>query len=213
MKVKNVQPRIPKQQRSVQTKRQIIDAAMRLFSQKGFHGTNSKEIAREAGVATGCFYAYFSDKKEVFIEALKIYFEQFSAITQTHISELISKSDDTKIFLKETIHSFIDAHGVFTDLHHELIAMYYTDPDVQKLVSAYKQANIGYIQEYLKKIQSQLRVTNLEAAAELIYWSIHNVVDAIASSKMDHETLLIDELTDMIAMYLFGKSNTPFPQP
>jgi AcrR family transcriptional regulator len=77
--------RIPQQQRGIQTKNQIIEAAMKLFSEKGFHATNSKEIAKEAGVATGCFYSYFTDKKAVFCAALQIYLDQFNALLQEHI--------------------------------------------------------------------------------------------------------------------------------
>jgi AcrR family transcriptional regulator len=199
-------PRMPKQQRGIQTKQQIIDAAMRLFSQKGFHGTNSKEIAREAGVATGCFYAYFTDKKDVFIEALKIYFDQFNSITEEHIGKLFNENIDKKYFFKELIKSFINAHSVFTDLHHELTAMYYTDPDVLKLIAEYDKASIGYILQYLKNIQTQLRVSNIETAAEVVYYSVHSVVDAIVFSEKDNEQKLIDEVTDMVEMYLFGKA-------
>jgi len=62
------QARKPVQQRGIQTKDKILKAAERLFSDKGFHKTNTKAIATEAGVATGSVYAYFKDKKSVFLE-------------------------------------------------------------------------------------------------------------------------------------------------
>lgn len=45
---------------------QIIDAAFRAFSRKGFKGTTNKEIAREAGVTPGLIYWYFRDKEDLF---------------------------------------------------------------------------------------------------------------------------------------------------
>ncbi|HBF37313.1 MAG TPA: hypothetical protein DDW50_08325 [Firmicutes bacterium] len=203
MSVKNTKPRIPQQQRSIQTKRLIIDAAMKLFSQKGFYNTNSKEIAKEAEVATGCFYAYFSDKKEVFMAALQIYFEQFNEITQTHIVKPPSEKPATKRFFQELIRSFIAAHSVFTDLHHELTAMYYTDPDIQKLVTEYDRSSIDWILKYLISVREHLRVSNPEAAAKVVYWSIHNVIDAIVFSEKENAEVLIAELSDMLERYLF----------
>lgn len=65
--------RTPKQTRSIRKKEAITAAAMTLFSEKGYYSINSKDIAKEAGVSIGTFYAYFSDKKEVFIELLNHY--------------------------------------------------------------------------------------------------------------------------------------------
>ena len=44
---------------------QIIDAAMRVFSQKGFSRATNKDIAREAGITPGLIYHYFENKEAV----------------------------------------------------------------------------------------------------------------------------------------------------
>jgi AcrR family transcriptional regulator len=48
---------------------QIIDAAMRVFSQKGFTRATNKDIARAAGITPGLIYYYF-ESKEKLLEAL-----------------------------------------------------------------------------------------------------------------------------------------------
>ena len=68
--------RTPKQKRGIATRKQIIQAAFRLFAQKGIHGTNSTEIAKQAGISTGSFYAYFRNKKTLLLEMLEDYLEQ-----------------------------------------------------------------------------------------------------------------------------------------
>ncbi len=45
---------------------QIIDAAMRVFAQKGFSRATNKDIAREAGITPGLIYHYFENKEAVF---------------------------------------------------------------------------------------------------------------------------------------------------
>jgi AcrR family transcriptional regulator len=45
---------------------QILDAAMKVFAEKGFARTTNKDIAREAGITAGLIYHYFDSKEAVF---------------------------------------------------------------------------------------------------------------------------------------------------
>jgi TetR/AcrR family transcriptional regulator, fatty acid metabolism regulator protein len=49
-------------------RRQILDAAVRVFARQGFHATRVSDIADEAGVAYGLVYHYFRSKDEVLNE-------------------------------------------------------------------------------------------------------------------------------------------------
>lgn len=46
-------------------RRQILDAAVRVFARSGYHGSRVGDIAEEAGVAHGLLYHYFSSKEAV----------------------------------------------------------------------------------------------------------------------------------------------------
>ena len=46
-------------------RRVILDAAVRVFARRGYHGSRVGDIAEEAGVAHGLLYHYFSSKDEV----------------------------------------------------------------------------------------------------------------------------------------------------
>jgi len=46
-------------------RRQILDAAVRVFARRGFHNSRVGDIAEEAGVAHGLLYHYFASKDEV----------------------------------------------------------------------------------------------------------------------------------------------------
>jgi AcrR family transcriptional regulator len=46
-------------------RRLLLDAAVRVFAKKGYHACRVGDIAKEAGVAYGLLYHYFSSKEEV----------------------------------------------------------------------------------------------------------------------------------------------------
>ena len=45
-------------------KERILNAALKLFSQQGYHATTTKEIAAESGVAEGLIFYHFGDKRK-----------------------------------------------------------------------------------------------------------------------------------------------------
>ncbi|MEW6545362.1 MAG: TetR/AcrR family transcriptional regulator [Bacillota bacterium] len=45
----------------------ILDAAERVFAARGYAATTVKDVAQEAGVATGTVYLYFPSKEELFL--------------------------------------------------------------------------------------------------------------------------------------------------
>src|SRR5437763_2622239 len=49
---------------------QILDAATRVFAEKGFHRATIKDIARVAGIADGTIYTYFASKTDVLLAIL-----------------------------------------------------------------------------------------------------------------------------------------------
>jgi TetR/AcrR family fatty acid metabolism transcriptional regulator len=46
-------------------RRQILDAAIRVFATRGFHACRVSDVADEAGVAYGLVYHYFASKEEI----------------------------------------------------------------------------------------------------------------------------------------------------
>ncbi len=53
-------------------KDKIVAKGFELMCENGYFNTSTNDIAKYAGVSTGIIYQYFNDKKEIFIEGLKI---------------------------------------------------------------------------------------------------------------------------------------------
>jgi len=52
-------------------KTQILEAATRVFAEKGYHRATTKDVARAAGIAEGTIYLYFKNKSELLIGLLE----------------------------------------------------------------------------------------------------------------------------------------------
>jgi len=64
-------PFVPKQERAQQKRNALLESGHALFISKGYEQTTAKEIAAHAGVATGTFYRYFSDKRQLLLSLLE----------------------------------------------------------------------------------------------------------------------------------------------
>ena len=60
--------------RSERSRAHILDAALKLFSHRGYGATSVNDIAAEAGVSKGNVYHHFTDKETIFRELLDAYF-------------------------------------------------------------------------------------------------------------------------------------------
>ena len=52
-------------------RKQILDAALAVFVEKGFKGSTTLEIAKKADIAEVTLFRYFSSKKEIFLESIE----------------------------------------------------------------------------------------------------------------------------------------------
>lgn len=69
-------------------RKRILDAAVRVFAEHGYHGARVGDIAEDAGVAHGLLYHYFASKDEVlktiFVENWGELLKRFRAVEETH---------------------------------------------------------------------------------------------------------------------------------
>lgn len=77
---------------------QIIAIAAELFSQKGFRGTTTKEIADHAGVSEAIIFRHFATKDDLYNAILGFKIQQAGEHLQTQLAEAASRKDDKAFF-------------------------------------------------------------------------------------------------------------------
>jgi AcrR family transcriptional regulator len=77
-------------------RQQIMVAAKRVFSEKGFNKTTMEDISREAELSTGTLYLYFKNKEELFA-SLSFRILQYLLIRLEHVTKETDKTPAEKI--------------------------------------------------------------------------------------------------------------------
>jgi AcrR family transcriptional regulator len=77
-------------------RRVIIDAALALFSTKGFRGTTTKEIAMAAGCSEATIFKYFTSKDELYSAILEV--KATIEETLARAAEAATRRDDVGVF-------------------------------------------------------------------------------------------------------------------
>jgi len=93
--------------RARQRRQEIVKAAVRVFSRKGFDRATTREIAEEADIAEGTIYKYFDTKRDLLMsivaEAAPAFYEEAHPFESTESSreELVSSFDHALAFVTE----------------------------------------------------------------------------------------------------------------
>jgi TetR/AcrR family fatty acid metabolism transcriptional regulator len=70
----------------------ILDAAVSVFAEKGFHLARVADVAARAAVADGTIYLYFRNKEELLMTAINTAFNAFMSRARTELDAIASPS-------------------------------------------------------------------------------------------------------------------------
>lgn len=200
--------RNPVQKRAIETKKKILLAAETLFVEKGYHKTNAMEIATRAGVATGSFYGYFNNKKEVMIEMIRGFYDTtIEKVLNAYKVQEPGTTTDNYREGKRLIHYMIEAlyaaHDVDPVLHREFIAMALLDKEIGDINREEERKVIAAMTSFLHAYRDFIRVKDNEATAELLYRVSEEIIHRIRIMGTDIDSgRLLAELEEMVCRYL-----------
>ncbi|HVF51355.1 MAG TPA: helix-turn-helix domain-containing protein [Pyrinomonadaceae bacterium] len=134
-------------------RQQLVDVAMRVFSERGFRGTTTKEIAQAAGVSEAIIFRHFTTKEELYTAIIDhkacqngAHAEQpIAERLRCSVAEAMSKKDDRAVF-----------EGIATMMmrHHEedtefLRLLFYSALEGHQLSQMFWDRNVRMMYEFL----------------------------------------------------------------
>jgi AcrR family transcriptional regulator len=209
-------------------KKKIIQSALKLFGEKGYHSSSIQEISEASGLAKSSFYNYFQSKEELMITIIKYYYEllvdrvnsieeiadlptreKFCQQLTIQIKEFIKHKDFIQMQLREqSIDENDEIHNLLFKLRAESIHWYstqlkaiYGDKISDHLLDCTTMLN-GIIKEYMFYIiVDKIDIDNNRLASFIL-----DRMDGIISSISPIDKPLLD--TDLMANFINYKLNT-----
>jgi AcrR family transcriptional regulator len=198
--------------KSEETRERILDTALALFRERGFDTTTMRDVANEAGVATGAAYYYFRAKEDLVLA--------FYLRTADEARELLPDALAATKDLRKRILAIVDLKYEQFAEHRELLTAMLkvgTDPrhplsPFGKETKAVRDESIGWFERALegvsvpKDIAAYLpRLLWLWQMALLMYWLWDETPGQTRTRKLTDATLdLILQLLKLGSLPLMG---------
>ncbi len=163
---------------------EILEAARKVFARYGFDGATVDEIAEAAGLAKGTVYLYFSSKRELYLEALRLGSLRLIEEVKRNVAAAPAPADK--------IRAFIEARLRYAEENRNLVKIYHSE--FGNFGPAH--ANKEFRNLYLEQVR-MLEAVIEEAAAQGHIRAVPAEAAAFAISEM---------IRGLIVQRLFGRS-------
>lgn len=100
-----------KQEITEKRRRQIVEAAVQVFSERGFHGARMDDIVEQSGLSKGALYWYFESKDQLIDTILDDFFEQELVLLRAAVSASGSVEQRLRAFVTILIQDMQEVPG------------------------------------------------------------------------------------------------------
>ncbi|MCL4254559.1 MAG: TetR/AcrR family transcriptional regulator [Anaerolineae bacterium] len=94
---------------SESTRERILDAALDIFSNKGYHDTRLDEIVQESRTSKGSIYFHFPNKEKLFLALV----DQFADLLERRVNEAIQKEAQGMKRVQAALESVLNTFGKY----------------------------------------------------------------------------------------------------
>ncbi len=168
-------------------RQQIIVAAKRVFSEKGFSRATMEDIAKEAELSPGTLYLYFKNKDELYA-SLSIRILQYLLIRLEHVAKEANASLETRMeSLKKALLDVYDFDPlVIINMFHlqSSETLRNLSPDIMKEIEDLSRKSLGTMARILEiGIRQGVFIDRHPVALADILWSLFSGVILFEESK------------------------------
>jgi len=167
-------------------KERILEAALEIFSHKGFHPATTDEIAERAGVGKGTLYRYFETKDKLFAELVRLRLEEL----EKRAGSVMDGQDDVLTMISKYIRVYFE----FFDGNQRLFRLI-----VQE------QLDLGEhsLEEYFRKV---MRAILKDVDFQTVFYGTmgfaHGVIQKWLARGCSYS--LVDELPGVLEVLFYG---------
>lgn len=200
-KVAKVARKQPKQARSQETVRVILDGAIRVLNQEGSSAMTTTRVAEAAGVSVGTLYQYFSDRDAVLDALQDREFDRAVHMLKDNLgrADFSSSREQARAVVAGLLQLYRDSPGL-----HRVLAIDGMRVAPQERVLAFDRKVIDSLRGFFELTPFGVKRENKHAAAFVLYQSVRATLLAAILEEPAGVTdeALTDEVTDLVVGHL-----------
>lgn len=182
--------------------RQIIDAAVKVIAENGYHGSQVAKIAKQAGVADGTIYLYFKNKDDILVSVFQEKMGEFI--------EKISERIDIENRADDKLLKLIEMHFLQLENDHDLAVVTQLElrqsdielrTQINQVLKSYLKVLDAIIQEGIED-----RIFHPDLNIRLVRQMIFGTLDEIVTNWVmkNHKYSLVEQATDVHSLIIKG---------
>lgn len=183
---------------------QIIEAAVDVIAENGYHASQVSKIAKRAGVADGTIYLYFKNKEDILVSVFK---EKMGEFIERITSEIAKKAN-----AEEKLYTLIKMHFQQLENNHHLavvtqLELRQSNTDLRIQINLVLKEYLTLIDTIiLEGIKEEVFKKGLKVA--LVRQMIFGTIDEIVTNWVmkDHKYDLVKQTSDVHALITNGLS-------
>lgn len=187
----------PRQRRSAETVTRILDAAARIFDERGYRATTTNHVAEAAGVSIGSLYQYFPNKDALLVALAE---HHIDAAAQRFGERLLALRNEP-VTLDDTVRLLLDLSVELNDtsrLHAVLFSDCPRTPALTERLARFTEVLVSEVAWHLERTGSggtdhRLRARLTVAAVDA---AVHEVI--LAEPPGPRRTAATDELRNIV---------------
>jgi len=201
--------RLPRKEReNLRQREEILDTALRLFSEKGYHNVSMQEIAKQAEFGVGTIYKFFSNKQDLY----RILIMETAEKWQRAVFQALEQERDPFQAIKEYI--AVQRELFFANL--PVVRLYYSETKgaCYSMRPGFDQDLLKLRDERIKKLGSVFEAGIKERVfrdldPNHMSLALHGIIDAFLYRMMEDPARFRkrDELSDAAEIFLGGVMN------
>lgn len=187
--------------------KQIIDAAVIVIAENGYHQAQVSKIAKQAGVADGTIYLYFKNKEDILISLFQ---EKMGMFIEKIEAETAGK--DTAA---EKLYVLIEKHFSLLSEDHHLALV--TQLELRQSNSELRQRINDVLKGYLNALDEIIRMgrktgefradLDLRLARQMIFGTIDETVTSWVMNDQKYDLISLAEKVHELIVYGCGKAS------
>lgn len=194
-------PRGKRQVQAAQRREQLLQAALALFSERGYRDTSVRDITRAAGVTEAVLYHYFANKVDLWAAVLATY-APFSRVAEVLTEAAAAPVEEA---LRGLGYELLRRLRVREQLMLTLLSEAPTEPDVATVLERFVQSVIVDLEGFLAGRQERSEIApdiDVQVAARAFQGAllVHFLTTSLGPRTADAETdrEMVDGLVEML---------------